>query len=44
MSGCFFCEGQTDYHPTCDWPGCDKPTHGKGPDGKITESYCEGCS
>jgi len=37
---CFFCEGQTDYHPTCDRPDCDKKTHGHGPDGTTTRSYC----
>lgn len=40
MSGCWFCEGQTDYHPTCDRPGCDSETHGGGPEGKRVTSYC----
>ena len=40
VSDCFFCEGWTDYHPTCDRPGCDNLTHGFGPEGKRTVSYC----
>lgn len=42
-SGCFYCEGNTDYHPTCDHPGCDEATHGRGPEGKTVKSYCEDC-
>jgi hypothetical protein len=37
---CFFCGGTTDYHPTCDRPGCTNQTHGHGDDGKTTRSYC----
>jgi len=44
MSSCFFCAGYTDYHPECDRPGCTNKTHGTGPGGKITTSYCEDCS
>lgn len=40
VSGCFYCNGQTDYHPECDRPGCDNATHGFGPDGKRTVAYC----
>lgn len=40
VSGCFWCEGHTDYHPECDRPGCENPTHGFGPDGQSTLSYC----
>ena len=39
-SGCFFCEGYTDYHPACDRPGCENLTHGFGPEGKWTVAYC----
>lgn len=38
---CFFCNNRSDYHPTCDRPGCDTQTHGGGPEGKVTTSYCE---
>ena len=44
VSSCFFCDGYTDYHPECDRPGCTNKTHGTGPEGKITTSYCEDCS
>jgi len=43
MKGCFWCQGHTDYHPTCDRPGCDNDVHGFGPDGKRTISYCGAC-
>jgi len=43
MTGCFFCDGQTKYHPTCDRPGCENHTHGRGEEGKITRSYCDEC-
>lgn len=40
---CFYCGGTTDYHPTCDRPGCENQTHGSGPDGKLVKSYCHDC-
>jgi len=39
-SGCFYCSGDTDYHPTCDRPGCERQTHGFDEDGTTTRSYC----
>jgi hypothetical protein len=41
-TGCFYCDGHTDYHPTCDRPGCETATHGFGKDGgKRTVAYCD---
>jgi hypothetical protein len=40
---CFYCAGKTDYHPTCDRPGCENQTHGSGPEGKVVTSYCASC-
>jgi hypothetical protein len=43
-AGCFWCAGSTtDYHPTCDRPGCDSVTHGSGPEGTRTTAYCPVC-
>lgn len=42
-SDCFYCGGTTDYHPTCDKPGCENHTHGSGPEGKLVKSYCPSC-
>lgn len=42
VEGCFFC-GLGSYHPTCDRPGCENQTHGFGPEGKRTLSYCGSC-
>jgi len=40
---CWYCELSSDYHPTCDAPGCRNDTHGRGPEGKTVESYCDEC-
>jgi len=43
-SGCFYCDLETEgAHPTCDRPGCDRQTHGSGPEGKRVLSYCPSC-
>jgi hypothetical protein len=43
-SGCFYCALETDdAHPTCDRPGCENQTHGRGPEGKRVLSYCSSC-
>lgn len=38
---CFYCAGESEYHPTCDLPGCENQTHGHGDDGTTVLSYCE---
>lgn len=40
---CWYCDGESDYHPTCDNPGCDNETHGRGEFGKSVFSYCPDC-
>jgi len=42
-SGCFWCEGTTEYHPTCDSPDCNNQTHGHGSDGTTVDAYCADC-
>lgn len=44
MTGCFYCNNDSHYHPTCDAPDCTNQTHGSGPDGKRVQSYCDPCS
>jgi len=42
-SGCFYCACSYEAHSTCDRPGCENQTHGKGIDGKTVLSCCDGC-
>lgn len=39
-ANCFYCEGHTRYHPTCEEPGCSADVHGHGPEGKRVYNYC----